>query len=223
MNIYYVYEYLDSNNIPYYVGKGCHGRAWSNNGRLVKKPDDLSKIVIIESNLDEDSAFRLEKYMIEKYGRMDIGTGTLLNKTSGGQGTSGIIHSEERKEKIRGKNNGRYGKKNSKWHRERMSEGLREWNRSHWTDENRKKASDRVSGEKNPMFGKTVSDENKERLKKRWSGENNPNYGGVSDEHKMNMSIAAKNRPRKTCPHCGKNATIQNIERWHLDNCKFKN
>lgn len=53
-----------------------------------------------------------------------------------------------------------------------------------------------------------------------WS--NNPNAGGLSDEHKKNISINAKNRPTGKCPHCGKKATNQNLSRWHNNNCKKK-
>ena len=28
--------------------------------------------------------------------------------------------------------------------------------------------------------------------------------------------------PKEECPHCGKQADISNLKRWHLDNCRFK-
>lgn len=59
-------------------------------------------------------------------------------------------------------------------------------------------------GERNPVYGKggtfkgkSHSEEFKLKLSKRMSGENNPMYGKlVSDEIKMRLSEASKNRPR---------------------------
>jgi hypothetical protein len=30
----------------------------------------------------------------------------------------------------------------------------------------------------------------------------------------------ARNRPRLTCPHCGKEGTVPGMKRYHFDNCK---
>jgi hypothetical protein len=40
------------------------------------------------------------------------------------------------------------------------------------------------------------------------------------DNHKEKLSKAAKNRPRKTCPHCGKSVIKQMFIRWHGEKCK---
>ena len=57
--------------------------------------------------MSENDAFAQEKALILKYGRADLGTGTLLNLTDGGEGPSGAIRSKETREKIRFKNIGR--------------------------------------------------------------------------------------------------------------------
>ena len=85
MNKYYVYEYLRENGTPYYVGKGSGFRAYC---KRPYKPNDKSRIRIVADKLTEQEAFNLEVELIAKYGRKDLGTGILKNKTDGGEGPS---------------------------------------------------------------------------------------------------------------------------------------
>ena len=95
---YYTYAYLREDKTPYYIGKGKGNRAYSRGRRKFKSPKDKSRILILKKNLTEEEAFTHERYMISVYGRKDLGTGILHNKTDGGEGRSNP--SEETRKKI---------------------------------------------------------------------------------------------------------------------------
>ena len=100
-NKFYVYLYLREDETPYYVGKGKDDRAFKRrNMKSVQKPTDESRIVIQSKDLSEEDAFTLEKELIAKYGRKDIGTGILRNRTDGGDGPAGHIHTQESRNKM---------------------------------------------------------------------------------------------------------------------------
>jgi len=99
--MYYVYAYLRRDDTPYYIGKGKDQRAWSKNHKGIGVPKDQSRIKILENNLSEEQAKTLEIELISKFGRKDLGTGILRNRTNGGEGASGRILSNGTKELLR--------------------------------------------------------------------------------------------------------------------------
>ena len=96
---YYTYAYLREDRTPYYIGKGKGSRIYSTNRKGLKPPKDKSRIIYLKQNLTETEAFRHEIYMIDVFGRKDLGTGILHNRTDGGEGPSGAIISEEDRRK----------------------------------------------------------------------------------------------------------------------------
>jgi len=111
--MFYVYVYRDprptKNKQPVYVGKGTGDRDlshWSRGSHNKPFQDFLSHIRrkgmtalcerVLETE-DETVAFAKEIELIALYGRRDIGTGTLFNRTSGGEGASGVVKTAEQR------------------------------------------------------------------------------------------------------------------------------
>jgi hypothetical protein len=166
---YYTYAYLREDGTPYYIGKGKDDRVYYRWRKGLKPPKDRSRIIFLKQNLTEEEAFKHEIYMIAVFGRKDLGTGILHNRTNGGEGNNGVIMSEETKRKISEANKGRI--KSEEW-RKNLSEAMKGKPKS---EEHRRNNSE---GQK----GKTLSEETKRKM----SGANkNP-----SEETRRKMSEA---------------------------------
>ena len=112
--MFYVYVYYDPRplklNQPVYVGKGTGDRDishWSRGSHNKPFQDFISHLKqrglvatsqrVFETT-NEEEAFIKEIELIELYGRRDIKTGTLFNRTDGGEGASGYIKSNTEKQ-----------------------------------------------------------------------------------------------------------------------------
>ena len=140
MNDFYTYAYLREDKTPYYIGKGKGDRIYRKGKGQIKPPKDISRIIFLKQNLTEEQSFRHEIYMISIFGRKDLGTGILRNRTNGGQGVSGIVRSEITRRKM---SESKKGNKNGMF-RHKLSE------------EHKKKIKERMSGGKNPKAKKIL-------------------------------------------------------------------
>ena len=209
MNDYYVYEHIRlDNNKCFYVGKG-HGKRVNyscrneHHDRIVNKVG--MKTRIIADNLSEEQAYDLERKTINHY-VFDLGygidiigynnnpneNGHLTNHTFGGDGSFGMVHSDEWRKQhsldMSGKKNPMYG--------------VNLWETYSKEKKNKIKSnlSDSFSGDKNPMYGISPQERMDELTYTRWKqktqehlrnqcGENNPNYKNTTLHDKV------KNRP----------------------------
>ena len=169
---FYVYQYSRKNesenglvNSPYYIGKGFGRRYNERHSVGISVPTQKQNIQFIAEHLNEADAFQLEMLLIQMYGRIDLGTGCLHNRTNGGEGMSGFQCSLETRKKMsvsrRGKPSHRKGKTMSAEAKKKISASLigntRSVGRIH-SAETRKKIS---TGNK----GKLRSEETKQRIR----------------------------------------------------------
>lgn len=184
---FYVYAFLRSKDsehgkkfTPYYIGKGTGKRAFERYGRTIPAPQDDSYIAFVQEGLTEEEAFSLEIYCIQSYGRIDLGTGVLRNRTDGGEGGSGMIVSEETRRKL---SEAHRGEKHHNWGK-RGELSLR-WGKPR-SEETKRKMSEARRGEKHPLWGKKHSEETKRKMSETRTGK------VFSDKTKRNMRLAQR-------------------------------
>jgi hypothetical protein len=187
MKNYYVYQYLREDGTPYYIGKGKGSRAYLN-GRSTPKPPDLNRIQFVKENLTEDEAFALERNLIAKYGRKDLGTGILRNLTEGGEGVSGRMAKLESIEKRVAKNT---GKKRTLEQKKRMSLAQKDRVPTAYTEEQKAEISRKIS---ESQKGKSKSEAMKAKLSQLNKGKS---PGKRSEETKQKMRKPKSEAHRK--------------------------
>lgn len=126
MALVYIHRRLDNKDI-FYIGIGKNesrinskrnrNKYW---GNIVNKYGYESYIFI--NNITWAQACNLERYLINFYGRKDLGNGNLVNMTDGGDGNNNIIISENTRLKLSANNNKYWlGKSHSKETKDKIS------------------------------------------------------------------------------------------------------
>ena len=196
MAVVYQHRRLDTNEV-FYIGIGKERqRAYIKANRSVRWKNIVNKVnyevdVLVDGCSWED-ACNIEIGMIESYGRLDLGTGFLINLTSGGDGNSGRVLTEEQRREISLRQK---GKKLSPEHIQKLKDAQKIFYSNLTEEESRKKCA--TYG----MLGKKQTEEHKARISKANTG---------------------KPRQRVTCPHCGKVGGVGPMTTHHFDNCKNK-
>jgi hypothetical protein len=180
----YYHKRLDTGEI-FYVGIGTPSRPYEDKHRnnhwnhIVEKVD--YEVILVEENLSWEEACEWEKFEIKRIGRRDLGMGPLVNMTDGGEGTQGVLITEERRVNIslatkEAMSNPEVQKRLSESHL-----GIKPWNTGKSV----------FVGEENPNFGNKWSDEQKnqmsEKLKETYKD-------GFSDEHLDKLKEKRKGR-----------------------------
>jgi hypothetical protein len=136
----------------YYYNKICRNFYWK---RVVEKYG--YEIVLVETDVSWETACEMEKQLIKHYGRKDLGEGSLVNMTDGGNGSIGKVFTSSyrsklsKSAKLRGPN---FTKLHSVDSKQKMS-----ISHKNMSDETRKKMSDSHTGKKH-------SEETKEKMRK---------------------------------------------------------
>lgn len=189
---YYTYAYLREDRTPYYIGKGKGGRLYEKAKGEVRKPTDKSRIIFLKQNLTEEEAFKHEKYMIAVFGRKDLGTGILRNRTDGGDGTSGRVISEKEREIHRKIGKSTYERR----------VGIHSRSKEQMTESGRrggKKAAQKNKENCTAIFGMTLE----EKIKAGRKG------GEISYEKGLGFHAQTKEQRIKNCKKGGKQSSLQ--------------
>jgi hypothetical protein len=218
MPIVYQHRRNDTNEI-FYIGIGKHDKRAFQNHKKCRNPHwhyIVNKVghtvEITHKDVIWEEACSIEIYLISFYGRADLGLGSLVNMTDGGEGSIGAIFSEETKAKLSEAGKGRIFSEESK-------------------DKMRKPRSEEAKANMSKgQIGKKLSKEHKTKLSaaaigKKQSEERIKKVSealiGIKHSEERN---AKKKKPQEIveCPHCSKEGGNRGMKRYHFDNCKLK-
>lgn len=206
--MFYVYEHIrpDTNQV-FYVGKGHSYRLVSTKNRNKYWKNIVNKVsfkaVKVVEHDSEELILLAEIERIDQLRKLGV---KLVNVTDGGQGISGLKHSEESKRKM---SNSRKLITPHK-HTEETKQRIKQANTGVvFTEERKQKISAARKGQK-------MLPHVKEALKLAMQGYKH------SKETIEKMCKIQNAMPKISCPHCDFVGNAGNVKRWHFDNCKKK-
>ena len=169
--MYYVYQHktADTNSI-FYIGKGKGNRAFTKSNRSQYWKNVVNKhgfnVEFVVTDIDEEFSFLIEMETIDAYRKRGI---VLSNMTDGGEGASGLVHSEEHKAKLKGNKFGA-----ATW-------GIGFKGKTH-SDEQKAKWSKIRKGVTSPRKGVVLSEETKRKMSQSKTGLANLKRRVLSDK-----------------------------------------
>ena len=178
MDDFYVYLHIrHDTNTPFYVGKGRKYRAFKKNNRS-EHWNNISKfgysIIFLEENLEESVSFQLETYWIRRIGRKDLGEGTLVNITDGGEKT-GMKYSDESKEKMR---QSQLGRRHTEETKKKISQSMT----------GRKYSKERGDKIRNKLKSRVMPEDQRQRLRDSQKGKK------LTEQHRENIRLGGLKR-----------------------------
>jgi hypothetical protein len=225
MTAFYVYEHIRKDTgAVFYIGKGRGGRHCSKRDRnqywhnVVNKAGGFDSRVVIEDQSEE----LILLAEIEKISQLRMLGVTLVNLTDGGEGITGLKHSEESKlamsQKLKGK---------SHKHTPESIEKIRQANTGVvFSDERKEKLRQKALGRKMLPHVREALNERMKSFKQSEETKEHLRQVNIGRKHTpealAKMSAWQVDRPKLTCPHCNRASSAGNASRWHFDNCKLK-
>lgn len=207
--MFYIYEHIrPDTGMVFYVGKGSGYRSNSTKDRnkhwqnIVNKANGfLSKIIF--THQDEELVLLAEQERIDQLKRLGV---KLCNVTLGGEGITGLKHSEASKQKMRDA----AFRRTPCVHTNESKEKIRLANTGViFTEERKRKIAEKAKGRKMPIHVR----ENLNKIM--------VNYKH-SPEVIARMKEIQRSMPKRKCLHCSFVGNAGNLKRWHDDNCKLK-
>jgi hypothetical protein len=216
-DVFYVGKGTDEGNLIYERSKSTERNSWWKN--IVGKTNYTIDIVFTSDN--ETEVFEKEKELIKKHGRKDLGLGTLVNLTDGGEGMENPSEKTRKKlsESRTGKKNHKFGKPTPKDVCEKISNTL---TGRKLPKKTRTKMSESRTGNKHPMYNKSHKQESKQKMREqklnKVNGEKNPFFGKThSEETLIKISSSGKGRKWINNGELSKTAKGEALDKFLLD------
>lgn len=203
----------------FYIGKGKPRRAYAMDGRNPHWHNVVNKygrphVEILARWDTEEEALDHERLLISCFREMKVG---IVNKSDGGQGSSGYRHTEESKRK-----NSLAKMGSIPWNKGLKGVMPEPWNKGTKTPEEvRAKQSIARQGKPSPRKGAKHSADSIAKMKATKAFNPKPMLSDTG-RNKIILAVRGYKHIQATCIHCRTTGGVTGMARWHFDNCRLK-